>query len=441
MAPTAGLAIAGSAQTGTSTGPGEDPAHGGFTLAVIPDSQNYLDHTGPLSVRRPFDARFLLEQQLAHIAEHACSNGGEIAFAVAVGDVWQHQSLWIDPESVARGYAVVGNPWLSDVTAPTACTNFFEMPAARAAYALLAGRLPFCVVPGNHDYDAQYSDARWPPTKDAAALDPTDPESIGMLHIGGLENFREVFGATSGFFRDAPWYVASYRGGADSAQLFTGAGRLFLHIGLEMDAPDDALAWASRVVSDYPGLPTIVTTHDFLDSSAARRPNPIVHPKRCDPRHNDPEDVWGKFIARHDQIFLVLCGHEHGEARRVDENAFGHRVHQLLADYQDRNLVALERGLSPTEAEPGSLGDGWLRLLRFELGGRSPSIHVRSYSTYFGAYSSELPRYCAWYKPSEAPALDDGQFLAKGEFSLELSDFRERFPDAARHRLALNAEH
>jgi hypothetical protein len=208
-----------------------------------------------------------------------------------------------------------------------------------------------------------------------------------------------------------------------------------------MDAPDDALSWASGVVSEYPGLPTIVTTHDFLDSSAARLPNPIVDPKRCDPRHNDPEDVWSKFITRHDQIFLVLCGHEHGEARRVDDNAFGHTVHQLLADYQDRNHVSLERGLSPNEAEPGSLGDGWLRLLRFELDGHTPSIHVRTYSTYYEAYSSELPQYCAWYKPSEAPALDDAQFLAKGEFSLEFGDFRERFPDAARHRLAQYAEH
>jgi hypothetical protein len=209
MAPTAGLGIAGPARTRAGNSPDDEPAHGGFTLAVIPDSQNYLDHAGPLSVRRPHDARFLLEQQLAHIAENACSNGGEIAFAVAVGDIWQHQSLRIDAESVARGYADIGNPWLADVTTPTACTNLIEMPAARAAYALLAGRLPFGVVPGNHDYDAQYSDARWPPTKDAAALDTSDPESIGMLHIGGLENFCEVFGESSDFFRGAPWYVAS----------------------------------------------------------------------------------------------------------------------------------------------------------------------------------------------------------------------------------------
>ena len=57
-------------------------------------------------------------------------------------------------------------------------------------------RLPFGVVPGNHDYDAMWSDSRYPPVKDARKIDMT-PKTLGMLHIGGLDNFRAVFGATA----------------------------------------------------------------------------------------------------------------------------------------------------------------------------------------------------------------------------------------------------
>ena len=50
--------------------------------------------------------------------------------------------------------------------------------------------------------------------------------------------------------------------------------------------------------------------------------------------HNTAEEVFREFIREHDEIFLVLCGHHHGQSRRVDSNRFGHDVHQVLADYQ-----------------------------------------------------------------------------------------------------------
>src|SRR3546814_18761983 len=99
------------------------------------------------------------------------------------------------------------------------------MPTARAGYSILSGKLPFSVVPGNHDYDSVWSDARWPATADAAS-----PLRYGMLHYGGLDNFRSVFGSDSDFFKGKPWYVGAFNGGADSAQIFAAGGYRFLHI-------------------------------------------------------------------------------------------------------------------------------------------------------------------------------------------------------------------
>lgn len=394
-----------------------------FTLAVIPDTQNYLDYTHQIAAGFPFDAHTMLDQQLSFVARNAVSNGGDIAFVSVVGDVWQHQTLAIDPESVAKGYKAIYNPWLASTLAPTPFTTSVEMPAAKAAYQQLAGVVPFGVVPGNHDYDAMYSDSRWVPTTDITKLNPNDPASIGELHIGGLDNFRQVFGAQTAFFKGQPWYVASYNGGADSAQIFYAGNRAFLNIGLEMDAPNDAIQWAERVIHVFHGLPTIVTTHDYLNTDATRTPNPIIDPQLTDPSHNDSQSLWDRFISRNDQIFMVLCGHEHGEAYRVDMNRFSHPVYQILADYQDRSAVSTQKGL----AKPVTLGDGWMRLMQFDMGGKVPTVHVRSYSTYYGAYSTDLPQYAALYKASEAPTLTDAQFLAKSDFTITLDGFRQRF--------------
>src|SRR3546814_2129929 len=57
-----------------------------------------------------------------------------------------------------------------------------EMPTARKGYEMISGKLPFSVVPGNHDYDSNWSDSRYPEGKDGFPY--------GMLAYGGLKNWR-----------------------------------------------------------------------------------------------------------------------------------------------------------------------------------------------------------------------------------------------------------
>lgn len=99
--------------------PGTDDGERRFSLAVIPDTQNYLDHTHQRSAGFPFDAHDMLDAQLGFAAAHARSNGGPVAFVAGAGDTWQHPSLAIDPVSAGRGYSRVANPWLLAATATT----------------------------------------------------------------------------------------------------------------------------------------------------------------------------------------------------------------------------------------------------------------------------------------------------------------------------------
>jgi len=74
------------------------------------------------------------------------------------------------------------------------------------------------------------------------------------------------------------------------------------------------------------------------------------------------EKIWNQFAKKHENIFLVLCGHlSVGHKSLKGEN--GNTVHALLADYQ-----GLDYG-----------GQGWLRIMKFIPG--KDVIEVDTYST------------------------------------------------------------
>lgn len=407
-----------------------------FTIAVVPDTQNYLDYKHQKARGFALDASNLFIQQMRYIANRSVNRGGDIAFVAAVGDVWQHQSKPIDQDHADRGFEVIANPFFSQEIEATDQTVAVELPKAVEGYQLLheAG-VPFGVAPGNHDYDAMWSASGFPANVSKPPRELTmTPEDLGMLHIGGLDNFRSVFGNDKAFFTDKPWYVDSFRGGANSAQLFKAGGYLFLNFALEMQADNEVLAWMEKVLLRYPNVPTLITTHDFLDAKGERQPNPIVDLERVDPDfHNSAEALWQKLIRQHDQIFLVLCGHHHGQAMRVDNNVNGNQVIQVLADYQDRGQAGIDRGqaLSPHTGQPIGIGDGWFRLMTFDFTNEVPRIDIKTYSTYYNTYSSTLSSYAQWYREHEQKMMSDAEFYASDEFTIELSDFYRRFGKSA----------
>ncbi len=401
-----------------------------FSIAVVPDTQNYLDFTHQKATGFVFDASDMFIAQMQYLADNAVTQGGDIAFVTHLGDVWQHQTLDMDAEHKAAGFKGINNPWLATVldVDPDQVTDV-EMPKAVEGFRILdRSGIPFGVAPGNHDYDAMWSAAGWEPVKEQKDIRMT-AETLGMLHAGGLDNFRSVFGNDSAFFKDKPWYISSYKGGANSAQTFTAGEYTFLNISLEMAAADDVLQWASEVIQANPGLPTIISTHDYLSVDGERKAVPIIDFHKVDPNHNSAELLWQKFIRKHDQIFMVLSGHQHGQSIRIDENEKGHQVYQILADYQDRGQAGLDAGqaMSPYMNKPVGLGDGWFRLMTFDLGKAKPVMNVTTYSTHYKAKSIEIEDYASWYRQYEQPSMTDDEFQKADHYQVELIDFHQRF--------------
>jgi len=412
--------------------PGADDFH--FTIAVIPDTQNMVNFTHQKDEGFALNGGDMFLEQMQYLADNGLMNGGEIVFVTSVGDVKQNTDNKVDPAHYSRGLRALKSkmPFMATDRMIERIKGF-ELPLVRRGYDILADRgMVFSVVPGNQDYDNVWMDSQYIPDfsridelKDSSGkIIRYDPEILGMYHLGGLEDFNSVFSSQGKYFKDKEWYISSFSDGANSAQVFTAGGYKFLHIGLEMHPGDKILAWAQSVISQNPGLPTIISTHDFLNSKNERLQLPVLDLAGIDPTvHNNAEDIWKEFISINDQIFLVLSGHYYGQGYLKSHNQSGHEVYQILSNYQGRGQAA-----SPLEGQPvAGIGDGWLRLMKFNTGSDVPSVQIRTYSTYFKIFSIDMPSYAVWYKSVEQPNMSDEEFIQADHFTITLSDFQKRF--------------
>lgn len=321
-----------------------------FTIAVISDTQNYVDATKPQP--RGVD---VFVQQMQYLAD--TKRDKNLVFVTHVGDVVQHGDgkFRTGKDSDAIGWNT-RSEWLL---------------ASGAMGVLAASGVPFGMVPGNHDYD-NYS---W---------------VSGSRPLAGNKLWNAYFGPKSPFFAGKSWYGGAFNGGMDSFQIFPAGKHRFLHLSLEMEPTPEALRWAQRVIDTHRGLPTLITTHEWLDPNYTG----------TNTRSNDyksyfegasnrtPDQVWDEFIRKNGQIFMVLAGHDwtptvdgisQGQNLRIDTNDAGRPVYQLVQDYQGNTIG--------TDGKPGSDngGAGWLRFIEFDTTARK--IHFYTYSTLLGKYA------------------------------------------------------
>ena len=195
--------------------------------------------------------------------------------------------------------------------------------------------LPYLAVIGNHDYDIK-------------GADPANK-------IYGASRYIEFFGPTR--YSDRTWYGGASADATNHYMTFQGDGQDFLVLGLEWQPSDLAIGWAKNVINDHPGMPTIIVTHEYLDTLGNFDGN--------------AQAVFDNLISPNPQVFMVLCGHNHGESQHVSTNAAGKPVYEILADYQER----------------ANGGDGWMRLLTFKP--NDNEIQFRTYSPTLDSYETD----------------------------------------------------
>lgn len=242
-------------------------------------------------------------------------------------EIFTNQTQWIIDERSNLNVVFVSS--LGDLVQNGDSVSEWEN-VARSMKILDDGGVSWEVLPGNHDFESD----------------------------GSLSNYNIFFGI--GNFSGKRWFGGSYPNGVNNNNfaLFSGGGYDYLFFSFQYHPNDLVLAWANETIAQYPNRRVIVATHDYLDLNGERR--------------REGNHIWNGFVAPNaDQVFLVLSGHMHGEARRVDY-VNGYVVHQLVADYQDR---------------PNG-GNGWLRILEFYPA--ENKILVKTFSPYLKSFENDF---------------------------------------------------
>jgi len=277
-----------------------------FTIAVLPDTQFYCDCRLKLSAKwGNGDLRRYFFEQTEWVRDN--QKRLNIAFLVHEGDIVQTDA----PE---------------------------EWDIARKAMSVLDGKVPYCMCLGNHDMGFEKADNKY-------------GGNIGVNRTTHFNTYfprdkfakRHEFGGTFDPDRhDNSWYH------------FEAAGMKFLIVALEYHPRDEVLAWANRIVAEHPDHRAIVLTHSYLKGNKTRTTNKLKL------KGNNGEQMWQKFVRKHKNMFMVLCGHHAGEAVLTSAGDHGNQVHQILSDYQHLN----------------NGGESWLRYMVFKPEANKISIHT-----------------------------------------------------------------
>lgn len=234
-----------------------------------------------------------------------------------------------------------------------------QWTVARQALEPIIGKVPLVIAPGNHDYgDGGSANDRGTLLHRYFSVE----EAMSQPSFGGLFDPERL---DNGFFwvdtPEGPWLV----------------------IALEFGPRDVVVAWASDLLTHYPGTPSIILTHAYLysddtrydwkEKSTGQQWNPNTYGVAAGEAVNDGEALYQKLVKPNPQISLVLSGHvlHDGLGRRESQQVAGGTVHEIQANFQMNTFG----------------GEGYLRLMRF--GRDLPYIEVQTYSPWRNAFKTD----------------------------------------------------
>jgi hypothetical protein len=245
-----------------------------------------------------------------------------------------------------------------------------EWVTAREALTILDGVVPYYLAIGNHDMGP-----------DGRAQNRDTGMFTKYFPVSHFERKPWYGGHLKGknddafYFLKKWWYGLPSKAGNENAFYFlTAGGMKFLLLCLEFGPRNEVLDWANKVASEHEEHRTIVVTHCYMNFDNTRvgkddKSNP--HKYGCG--GNDGEQIWEKFVRKHENIFLVLSGHILGDGlgRLTSSGDHRNKVHQILANYQMK-----EYG-----------GNGWLRTMKFIP--KENKILVGTYSPVLNQYATD----------------------------------------------------
>ena len=211
-----------------------------------------------------------------------------------------------------------------------------EWAVAKEQISKLNGVVPYSIVRGNHDTSEKLNEY-------FAKLDY-------MAQFGGFYDRYKI---------DNSWRTFSV-GEVD-----------YLLVTLDFGPSDTLLNWASDIIAAHPEHRVIITTHCYLFRDGTTLDASDVAPPNSsganDGKRNNGDQMWDKLISKHENIFLVLSGHDPCDNIIVTqtEGDCGNIVTQMLVD--------------PQGVDAGEGATGMVAMLYFSEDGKT--VTVENYST------------------------------------------------------------
>lgn len=150
-----------------------------------------------------------------------------------------------------------------------------EWNVAAAAIQKIDGKVPYSLCRGNHD--------------DPTGFNSTFPYSEYKNKVGGTYDNTSII---------------------NSWQKFEVNGIKYMVFTLDYGANDDVLNWASNLIAQNPTYNVIITTHAYLYRDGTTLDDREVCPPSTSGGTNDGDDIWNKLISKHENIVMVLSGHD-----------------------------------------------------------------------------------------------------------------------------------
>ena len=185
--------------------------------------------------------------------------------------------------------------------------------------------------------------------------------------VSQLNYAKKAVFYSEGDYRDA--YVEANIGGVP-----------YLFIQFRKGPGDAILNWANKVVSEHPNHNVIITTHAYIYHDRELYNANTLHNGKMD---NYADAMWDKFISKHENIVMVVCGHV-GHDYVVTNQRKGEKgniVTEVLIDFQSADKFAESNGYSKN-------GLGAVNLFHFSADGKK--VTINTYSTTMNKYYMDI---------------------------------------------------
>ncbi|WP_145060116.1 metallophosphoesterase [Adhaeretor mobilis] len=256
---------------------------GSWTLAVLPDTQNYTEFNYP---------HFTTQTQW--IADNAVSHN--IKYVIHEGDVTEHNSV---------------TQWDRGLTSMN----------------LLNGVVPYAIATGNHDHGPSgFSGNRDSLFNDPNYFGPGSPYANqasvgGFFETGKTDNSYHTFNAGG-----QDWLVLALEW-APRDEVVVWADQIV------QNHPDHLTMMATHAYMYYDE-----TRYDWATKGGSQSWNPHSYPLGSNPAEtvNDGQELWDDLVSKHDNFRMTFSGHVIGDGTGFLSSTgdMGNEVHQMLANYQ-----------------------------------------------------------------------------------------------------------